>query len=147
MDTGRFGNIKSVEDWRYKELKSLGITFSSNTKIPNSTVNDAVFYNGLFLTGKNSKSQTILNYIQYLDAETIVLIDDREEHLEDLRKFCENKSIQFIGILFSGLENFKDRPNDNVVQFQKQHLIKNAQWLEDAEAERMMAEFPAAARS
>lgn len=28
MDTGRFGNIESVEDWRYKELKSLGITFS-----------------------------------------------------------------------------------------------------------------------
>lgn len=72
---------------------------------------------------------------------TIVLIDDREEHLEDLRKFCENKSIQFIGILFSGLENFKDKSDDDVVQFQKQHLIKNAQWLEDAEAEKIMLEL------
>nr|WP_231555828.1 hypothetical protein [Rickettsia hoogstraalii] len=33
MNTGEFGNILSTQDWRYKELKSLGIEFSDNEEL------------------------------------------------------------------------------------------------------------------
>jgi hypothetical protein len=137
MDTGQFGNIKSMEEWRYSELKSLGIEFSDNGGMPQKS-NGASFYNGLFITGPNSKSQTISHYLPKLKADTFVMIDDREEHLEDIRQFCEKNGIRFIGILFSGLEKFRDMPNHDVALLQKRYLIKHARWLEDEEAENII---------
>ena len=54
MDTGKCGNIHSMEEWRYNELQSLGITFSDDHTIPQGSINDASFYKGLFITGTNS---------------------------------------------------------------------------------------------
>ena len=33
MNTGEFGNILSMQDWQYKELKELGIEFSDNKEL------------------------------------------------------------------------------------------------------------------
>ncbi|MDX1924111.1 MAG: DUF2608 domain-containing protein [Rickettsiaceae bacterium] len=138
MDTGKFGNINSMEEWRYKELQSLGITFSNDNTVPQVSINNASFYRGLFITGANSKSQTILYYLKYLEAKTFVMIDDREEHLKDIKQFCDNNSIKFIGILFNGLVKFKDAPKPEVTLFQKNYLIEHAQWLEDEQVEKII---------
>lgn len=138
MDSGKFGNIESMEEWRYDELKSLGIEFSYGGTIPQESINNASFYKGLFITGSNSKSQTILQYLQHLNADVFVMIDDREEHLEDIKQFCEKNSIKFIGILFKRLENFKDAPDYDISLLQKRYLIEHAKWLEDEEAEKII---------
>lgn len=135
MDTGKFGNIESIEEWRYTELKSLGIEFSLDNGIPQESRHDASFYKGLFITGANSKSQTLAHYLQHLKMDTVVLVDDKIENLKDLQQFCVKYSMQFIGILFNGLENFKDFPHPDVVSLQKQYLIEHARWLEDNDAE------------
>ena len=134
ISIGEFGNIESMEKWRYQELKSLGIEFPNRLNIPEGTINGASFYKGLLMTGVNSKSQTILHYSQYLKTNTMVLLDDREEYLEDVSQFCENHAIQFVGILFKGLEQFHDTPDPSIALFQKEYLIKYAEWLEDEEA-------------
>jgi predicted phosphatase len=134
MDNGEFGNIKSMEEWRHAELKSLGIEFADDGIVPQEPINNASFYKGLFFTGANSKSQTISHYAQYLKANTFVMIDDREGHLENIKQFCEENSIQFIGIKFAGLENSQDEPNPEIAALQKKYLIEYAKWLEDDEA-------------
>ncbi len=136
MDSGKFGNIESIEQWRYNELKSLKIEFSENKHI----VSNIGFLHGIFYTSTLSKSQTLAQYLPLLDATTIVLVDDRLEHLEDVEKFCDSHNIKFIGILFKGLETLTDKPDPAIAEFQKQHLIKNAQWLEDDEAQAKMDE-------
>jgi hypothetical protein len=133
MDIGKFGNIESMEKWRYEELKSLGIEFSNRLNIPEGTINGASFYKGLFMTGVNSKSQTIFHYSQYIKTNTIALLDDRAEYLEDVRQFCEKHAMRFVGILFKGLDKFGDEPDPAIALFQKEHLIKHAEWLEDEE--------------
>jgi hypothetical protein len=138
MDTGKFGNINSMEEWRYNELQSLGITFFDDNTIPQGFINNAAFYKGLFITGSNSKSQTLLHYLKYLNTDTFVMIDDRAEHLEDIKQFCDKSSIKFIGILFDGLEKFKDIPKHDVALLQKSYLIEHAKWLEDEEAEKII---------
>jgi hypothetical protein len=147
MDTGRFGNIPSMEQWRYDELRGLGIEFSNNDEIPNTVLDDEqnnpIFYKGIFITGGKSKGQTLDAYRPYLKASSIMLIDDRMEYLEDVKAFCAKHSIKFIGLLFSGLENFKDRPDPAVASFQAEYLIKTAQWLEDDEAYKVMTKSKA----
>ena len=49
------------------------------------------------------------------------------------------QQINFIGILFSWVENLNETPNPAIAEFQKEHLIKNAQWLEDDEARDLLA--------
>ena len=49
MNTGEFGNISSMQDWRYKELKSLGIEFSDNEELAacnSGQKDDAICYKG-----------------------------------------------------------------------------------------------------
>ena len=42
MNTGEFGNIKSMEEWRFNELQSLNISFSQPQK-ENGAVEDSGF--------------------------------------------------------------------------------------------------------
>ena len=131
IDIGTFGNIKSMEKWRYQELKSLGIEFSNRFNIPEGVINGAAFYKSLLMTGVNSKSETICHYSRYLKTNTMVLLDDKQAFLEDVQEFCEKNAIQFVGILFKGLDKFCDEPDPAIALFQKEHLIQYAEWLED----------------
>ena len=141
MDVGPFGNIESMEKWRYNELKSLGIRFSDNKDIPASNINGAMYYRGIIATGANSKSQAIGCYLPYLQTKTMVMIDDRLPHLEDVEAFCNANSIHFVGIWFQGLGTLKDVPNPAIAELQREHLIKHAEWLEDDRAALLIPSF------
>jgi len=140
MDAGTFGSIPSMEEWRYSELKSLGIQFSENTVFQEK--NDAEkaekgpsFFKGIFITGACSKGDTLERHVISLKGRTIVMIDDRKEHLEDIARFCERYNLQFIGILFCGLENFQEKQDPHVFELQKKTLLEQSAWLEDEDAE------------
>ncbi|XVN42105.1 MAG: DUF2608 domain-containing protein [Candidatus Rickettsia vulgarisii] len=139
MDIGKFGNIESMEEWRYQELKSLGVSFSMNDNLPKNEQEGSIFYKGIFFTGDSPKSQTLEKYTQYLPKfDSLVMIDDRSDNLEDIGNFCNKHSINCRTILFSGLEKLQDRQDPDIANFQQQHLIEECQWLEDEEAERII---------
>ncbi|KJV92309.1 DUF2608 domain-containing protein [Rickettsia bellii] len=143
MSTGKFGNIPSMQEWRYEELKSLGIEFSDNKKLAifnSAKKDDAVFYKGIFITGNHSKSGTLAKFSKELQASFIVFVDDRKNHIEDMQNYCEKNNIGFLGILFDGLKNLLGEPEPKLARFQEQYLIENAEWLEDVEAYKLMAE-------
>ncbi|HJD67316.1 MAG TPA: DUF2608 domain-containing protein [Rickettsia endosymbiont of Bembidion lapponicum] len=142
MNTGEFGNIPSMQEWRYEELKSLGIEFSDNEKLAifsPAKKDEAVFYKGIFITGNHSKSGTLAKFSKELQASFIVFVDDRKNHIEDMQNYCEKNNIGFLGILFDGLKNLSDEPDPKLAEFQEQYLIENAEWLEDVEAYKLMA--------
>lgn len=138
LDSGRFGAIESMEHWRYEELKALGIEFSENPSITTGFMQDASFYKGLFITGKNSKSQTLAYFLPYLKADTFVVVDDKAENLESIQDGCYSQDINFIGILFQGLNRLENNVNPEIASLQKQHLIQHAQWLEDDAAQKLL---------
>lgn len=150
MDTGRFGNIESVEDWRYRELLNMGIKFTQNSptggKIPQYLqeelwqTNTPCFYHGIFLTGSGSKVDVLSLYKDILNISSIVLIDDREEHLNAVEEFCLNHKIEYKGIRFTGAQHVTPLPDLDVVEFQEEYLLKHMIWLEDDIAEKMLRE-------
>lgn len=141
MNTGEFCNILSMQDWRYKELKSLGIEFSDNEELAacnSGQKDDAICYKGIFITGNHSKSGTLSKFSEELNASFIVFIDDREKHVEDVRDYCKKNNIGFLGILFDGLKHLMGEPDPKLAAFQELYLIENAKWLEDEEAYELM---------
>ncbi|EER21853.1 hypothetical protein REISMN_00280 [Rickettsia tamurae subsp. buchneri] len=141
MNTGEFGNIPSMQDWRYKELKSLGIEFSDNEELAiynSGQKDDAICYKGIFITGNHSKSSTLSKFSDKLKASFIVFVDDRTKHVEDVRDYCKKNNIGFLGILFDGLKHLTGEPDPKLAEFQESYLIENAKWLEDEEAYGLM---------
>lgn len=141
MNTGEFGNILSMQDWRYKELKSLGIEFSDNEELAacsSGQKDDAICYKGIFITGNHSKSGTLSKFSDELNTSFIVFVDDREKHVEDVRDYCKKNKIGFLGILFDGLKHLTGEPDLKLAAFQESYLIENAKWLEDEEAYKLM---------
>lgn len=142
METGAIGAIPSMEKWRYEELKEKGISFTSLfhgvsevTLVSNpSKPYSASFYNGIFITGSFNKSDVIRIFLKETASSQIVLIDDRLEHLQDIAEECKRQSLPFLGILFKGTQLILGEPQQEVAEFQKQYLLKRAQWLEDEEA-------------
>lgn len=142
LETGRVGAIPSMEKWRYAELKEKGVTFTPTCPgisegilvKDTSQPYPATFYRGIFMTGSFNKSDVIAAFAKTRRPPHIVLIDDRQEYLQDAIEECNRQSLHFIGILFKGIENIRGEPDPKVAEFQKQYLLEHAQWLEDEQA-------------
>lgn len=143
VESGKYGNIPSMEEWRFGELQKLDIKFTVNSEIQEFKTlfpleNNPVFYNGIFVAGDYSKGQVLKAYQTVLSPQFIVAIDDRIEKLQEIGIFCHLESIGFLGIHFKGAETFYEQPNDKVASFQKEYLVKQNKWLEDIEAAKLM---------
>lgn len=145
METGSFGVIPSMEQWRYAELKSLNLEFSDNQalqkhsdQIAQGSPNSPVFYRGILMTGSASKSEVLKLFQPFFAMDQILMIDDRLDQLEEVRTFCKIQSIPFLGIFFQGMTHFREQANPVVVAFQRDYLIKHGQWLEDEAAIALM---------
>lgn len=139
MDSGRFGNIKSMEEWRYGELKDLGIEFSKIEEVADKAAPS--HYKGIFMTGPYLKSKTIDKYLPILKPSSIVFIDDKYEYLKDVSDFCEQRKIPFMGILYRGVDKIPGHLDPEIKKIQLQYLINEAKWLEDKEAKKLAACF------
>jgi hypothetical protein len=154
MEVGCFGDIDSMEQWRYQELRFLGLEFSD--LVPDGFSQDLkdsgsgilwpffshnqqgpTFHKGIFMTGKYSKGQTIEFFFDVLPL-SIVLIDDQESHLKDFAQLCYKRSLKFQGVLFKGLEQWISWDNSLVPDLQKKYLMEQLIWLEDVQAQEIL---------
>lgn len=153
MDTGAFGPMKRVEEWRYKELQSFGINFTTSYNgkddfcLKNSKDGDmskggiispACFYKGIFLTGAFAKGEIIKLFLDSNRPSKLIFVDDRKDHVKDVEKTCIQHNIPFIGIVFRGTElvkrvNIPPELVEKVTEMQKQSIL-DSKWIEDAEA-------------
>ena len=137
MDTGTFGAIPSMEAWRHKELTDLGVIFTDSG--PLQSGNGSSFYHGIMITGPNSKSETLKIFKDtFINAHTVIMIDDRASHVADIGQLCAHHNINFHGIHFKGLSRLEGSPDADVASFQEHHLIQTAQWVEDDVARTLM---------
>lgn len=146
MDTGRLGGIPSMEKWRAEELARLGLTFTEEEgQEPQVLVECTVekpcpgtVYKGIFITGSHTKGAVIQAFFARYRVESLVLIDDRLHHLDDVGAICREAHIPFKGLLYKGVEGIAGTPDLAVAAFQKQQLFEQKQWLEDKAAEALM---------
>ena len=160
MDTGNIGNISSMEEWRYNELLQMEIEFSKDNSSDNSSNQNrvlledhrgyAAFFEGIAMTGPFTKVETLdkllqnnpyltqekqnLAQINSMQAPKIIFVDDREDHVQDIGEWARAKNIEYLGIIFRGVETIRGNIQDEIVQIQKDYLLNKCIWLEDEEA-------------
>jgi FMN phosphatase YigB (HAD superfamily) len=146
--TGPFGNISSLENWRVKELNSLGYHFEKSwpqlqTKVfMRLTTKDPqrfpTFIDGILLTCGVPKGEVLQAFLAYagLAPQKIIFIDDKRKNLESVEKTAESLSIPFVGIEYTAVKDAKEEPLDKArAEFQFEVLEKEQKWLSDQEAE------------
>lgn len=140
MDTGSFGAISSMEQWRYNELASHNLLFSGSRYMygsPKRILQDASYFSGIFMTGSHTKGDVIKASLEQEGSLGIVLIDDREEHLLDVAWACAALEIPFWGILFQAASLLPGVLNVSRAQKQIEYLVHHEQWLEDDEVDQV----------
>ncbi len=140
MDTGAFGVIQSMEEWRYQELLSLGFLFQDTLQDKTKIIlkEDArgycLFYHGILMTGPFTKVEVLDAFLKYLSPKKIIFVDDREKHVMSLAHYLDERHIAFTGIILRAVEELSGTPNEAIIKVQKQSLLEKALWLEDEEA-------------
>lgn len=144
LETGSFGIIPDMVQWRIDSLKHLGLDFSpSFAEIPEIVFfpgenNTPVFKDGALISGKRDKGEMLRLFFERINwtPKKIVMIDDLPLQIESVRKEFENSSIEVTCFLYNYIVEFlKDQVVDEtLVDFQLQSLIYNHVWYTDEEA-------------
>lgn len=159
IKTGRNGIIEKTEDWRFDQLKVVGIDFSTSFHLdeplmllPQKTyleyslhnVNSSVFAKkGIVFTGEYSKGDVLRSFLAAIEwwPERIIFIDDNKSLLESVANMCKDLGIQFMGLHYIGAEEVSKPIDENVAKFQVDYLFDHKKWLSDQQAKNLMQEL------
>ena len=133
VETGSFGPIPSMEQWRIDELSNLDIRFSHNEKIEYMhPQNGPSCHKGCIITGKKTKTQALEYFFSYFlhPPESIVIVDDKIEHIESVHNFCMEKNMNFFGFHWK-IPLIQSTPKiDALAKKQQRSLVKDYAWIE-----------------
>lgn len=140
IETGRFGPIESMEQWRMNELEKMGLFFSNNPKIEHlCTAKGPSLYKGCIVTGNTTKATAFNTFFPDLrhplgtsKEVTIIMLDDKKEQLESMGTYCSKKKIPFFGFRWRYPLTHSCPELDALAHRQKEYLLKppHHHWIE-----------------
>ena len=147
---GTLGNIESMATWRVNDLKNFGYDFSTSFKTLQykkftelSKTNPPVYDRGILFSCGATKGQILESFLKYahIKPSKIVFLDDRMSNIKSVQETVERLKIKFVGINYTGQENFKfDRSlSEERVKFQLKMLKEKGKFLSDIQADDEMA--------
>lgn len=159
-ETGMFGNIKSLEDWRINHLRNFNIYFSedftdakagkldkyiegiSEHYSKSKHVAFPLVKDGIIFTAFIPKGKVLGAYLEYANIKPrkIIFIDDRLYNLESVQEFCDKNKIDYIGYEYTALkEQAKGivlNTKRGILQYKILELTKT--WLNDKQADELL---------
>lgn len=150
-DTGSWGKMTSLEEWRIHDLKSFGIDTSRSfrdvkavtfTFIPSKDPKRfPCFQEGIVFTCHLPKGKLLKAFLKYtgLSPKKIIFIDDKRSNLESIEEFCKETGKKHTGFEYTA---FTERPklplDEKRAHLQFEILEKEHKWLSDDEANEML---------
>lgn len=107
--TGAFGGIERMEEYRLRDLKSVGISFDGLSPFtqdmllpphPMTQPHHPMLFSGMILTDRSDKGASLERALEQIQHpfKKIIFIDDHTEYLEQVQQFCMGKNLDFVGI-------------------------------------------------
>lgn len=143
MQTGPFGVIPNMENWRIQQLHALGIDFSS--AFPNhpytalkTTIKgpNPLFKQGVLATDnvpKGTVLKTFLDIIRWKPTK-VVFIDNSLANLKTVETALGELKIDFIGFHYTAANTYPCQVDLKLAEIQFRHLAEFGEWLRDSEA-------------
>jgi hypothetical protein len=155
--TGRFGNIKSMEDWRHHELSKNGYHFEQSWKklkdktfeglkitgkgLPVKGDSEPMFMKGIVFTSGVSKGKVLEAFLKYAQftPKKLFFVDDKKKNIESVQDIALAHNIPFVGVEYTAASNVqKESLNEMRANLQYEILEKDKRWISDSEADRAL---------
>lgn len=147
---GPFGQIKSMEDWKMKELNTLEYDLRSFwpnlasrsliEKFNKTTRKVAFFKNGILFNYSKDKLVALKSFLNYskIRPSKIFFISEDQKDFKDFENYLKRQEIDFFGFEYTAIRNTKLPLNSKVARTQCKKLIKEKIWLSDKEAQKAL---------
>lgn len=143
MPSGHFGVIASTEDWRFEQLKDLGIDLSWAFPDRPCLILDSfegkahpIFKKGILASAKHPKGQVLTGFLKKLKFKPsqVVFVDDRMEYIDSVEAELEKAGIPHTSFHYTQAIDQSHSFDKELADFQFDYLIQHGIWLNDAEA-------------
>lgn len=139
METGSYGVIPDMPEWRYAMLASLGIEFTQDfgTKIfsslPAYRDNYPMLYKGIVCANGLRKGPVLGAFLDTLDFKPtqIIFFDDREKELQSVGAECKKHAIPCELYRYDGYKEIPDRWSMDWALKQLNGLVVEEKWIEN----------------
>lgn len=138
--------IKDFEEWQYQQLRSLAIEFTDKVskqeifKFDGKSKEPPIFYKGIIFTTYVSKEEVLRQFLSItrIVPKNIIVFEYKKSNLNNIDKFFRTIDLDCFGIEYLGFEELQGVPDDKLVEFQKETLLRDGKWLEDDEAKKLL---------
>jgi len=149
LETGKYGKIANLEDWRLNQLKKFGIDFTSAFQdqkiiiLTESVTHNGhypLFKNGILLTNRLMKGEVFTDFLRKIGwkPNKILFMDDSIDQLKSVESAANVLSIEFIGFHYIAAEATPCDFDQEIGEFQFRNLVEKGQWLTDVEAKKVI---------
>lgn len=140
LETGEYGKMTSIEDWRINQLKKLDIDFTPTFHDKNPmTLTECnpynnhypVFKNGVLFTNRKPKGEVFTAFLERLGwkPDKLLFIDDSMDQVQSVESAANTLDIEFIGFHYVAAKVNPCEFDQKLGEFQFQNLVENERWL------------------
>ncbi len=141
MESGSYGVISSMPQWRANMLKNMGIVFSQNypnqmyTGLPLDRDKYPVLFEGILCTNQQPKGEVLAAFLDAnnLHPAEIIFFDDSMSNLQSVGHACSQRVIPCTLFLYRGSERFSNTLDSASIIRQIDILMKEHRWVSDQE--------------
>lgn len=149
LETGEYGKIKQLEDWRISQLKKFNMDFSSEFRDYNPIIltecnsyngHYPLFKNGVLFTNRQPKGEVLSNFLKKVGwvPNRILFMDDSIDQIKSVESAAKILGIEFIGFHYTAAEKNSCEFDPLVGEFQFKNLVENETWLRKTEAKKIL---------
>ncbi len=142
LNTGKYGKIEKIEDWRLTQLKKLGVDFSCALsdktllffdKKSYSKGRRPLFKNGVLFSDQLAKGELILDFLEKIDWKPtkVVFIDDSLYQLKSVEFALKSVNIEFVGFHYQSHSLKQKKLDQKLAKRQFATLIQKEKWVSD----------------
>lgn len=144
--TGELGPINELMDLRNSRLQQIGLDLGGMFDVSTVTldkVSDSkngkhpIYKDGTIFVNRNDKGDTLAAFLDEVEfiPNKVVFVDNKKSKIDSVRKACENRGVDFVGIHFTKVYEIAAEPGKQDVM-QKQLFVLETQkkWLTDDQA-------------
>ncbi len=140
MESGSYGVIPSMPEWRASMLKGFGIVFDAgyaNTKFshfPQRRGDYPMLYKGILCANQQNKAAVLGAFLDHFHVKPkyIISFDDDPTALEGIAKECAKRGIIFRGYHYCGAQKVAKPWDTEKALTQLEYLMEQGRWLNDA---------------
>jgi hypothetical protein len=139
VETGEFGKIPLLEQWRYNHLQEMGFHLSFDEDKPRFEINDdcfkgdlPLFYRGILCTENYSKGSVLKAYLKKINVKPsrVIFFDDHAKHVASVKWSMNDAGIACDSFVYRGALK-KNLPDFDFWLLWRRltHLIEHEEWL------------------